>query len=285
MEDIDINARYKERLLGVLNYCIRFFDKHNIKWFIACGSAIGAVRHNGMIPWDDDIDIYMPRTDYNKLISIRDEMLCDGYRFIYIQDEGYPLAFGKVMDNNTTVWQQRRFPFNFGCYVDVFPLDLTDIGMMSFGKKWRQFRNLYMCYRAKISQVSLKGVLEDIKAGRFDSFRVILMKIVLLFKKRKDILKELLIMEASWNKTDGDRYVSFTEAGMYMFPKKWFEDYTMMSFEDMEVRVSKYYDEYLTYIYGDYMTLPPENQRKGEGVHEKLYVNTERSLPLSCIKK
>lgn len=283
MDDI-LKAKYKEKILDVLKYCISFFEKNDINWFIACGSAIGAVRHKGIIPWDDDIDIYMPRADYNKLISIRDEMLNDGYRFVYIRDKGYPLAFGKVMDNNTTVWQQRRFPFNVGCYVDIFPLDLTDMGMMSFSKKWRVFHDDYLRYRAKISHVSLAGIWEDIKTGKTETLKVLPAKLLLMFTSESKILERIFLQESQWNKSDGDRFVSFTEMGMYMFPKHWFEDYIVVPFEDTKVRLPKYYDEYLTYIYGDYMTPPPADKRQGDGPHGKLYINLDANIPLKNIK-
>ena len=98
MESEELKERYKEKLLGVLKYCISFFEKHDLNWFIACGSAIGTVRHHGMIPWDDDIDIYMPRSDYNKLYALRNEMVKDGFRFACLKDGDYPLSFGKVID-------------------------------------------------------------------------------------------------------------------------------------------------------------------------------------------
>ncbi len=280
----NLNELYKEKILGVLEYCISFFEKHGIRWFIACGSAIGAVRHRGIIPWDDDIDIYMPRADYNKLISIREEMVGDGFRFVCLQDEGYPYAFGKVMDDRTTVWQYRRFPFNVGCYVDIFPLDLTDSGMMSFSKKWKRFRDAFLRYRAKISSVTFRGIASDIRSRHSDTLRVIPVKLLLMFRKRERMLKELLEMEKGWNKPDGDRYVSYTEAGMYMFPREWFEDYIIVPFEHLQVRIPKHYDEYLTYIYGDYMTPPPEESRSGDGPHGKLYINLERNVPLSKVK-
>ena len=283
MED-ELKAQYKNKILGVLKYCISFFEEHDINWFIACGSAIGAIRHKGIIPWDDDIDIYMPRSDYNKLLSLREEMLKDGFRFICLKDAGYPYAFGKVMDINTTLWQERRYPFNVGCYVDIFPLDLTDVGMMSFSKKWRRFRDLFSQYRAKISKVSMAGIIDDIRKRKMDTLRVIPAKLVLMFKSKQRLQDQLLSMEASWNKKEGDRFVSFTESGMYMFPQKWFSDYVMMPFEDIEVRVPASYDAYLTYMYGDYMTPPPEAQRKGEGPHGKVYINLNKSVPIGSIR-
>lgn len=285
MTDSDFLAIFKSKVLEVLKYSISFFEKHQLNWFIACGSAIGVVRHKGFIPWDDDVDIYMPRSDYNKLIALRDEMEQDGYHFLWWKDEGYPLGFGKIMDKNTTLWSKKRFPINFGIYVDIFPLDLTDSGMMSFGKKWVPYRIMLYTYRAKLSKVYMSDLISDLKKKKFDSWRVLLAKIPLAFTSKRRLLQRILKMESGWNKTEGDRYVSYTELGMYMYPRKWFEEYVILPFEGVDVRVSKYYHEYLTYIYGDYMTPPPIEQQKPEGPHGKYYVNFDENIPLSSIHR
>lgn len=285
MNNEEFLATFKAKVLEVLKYSISFFDKHQLNWFIACGSAIGAVRHKGFIPWDDDIDIYMPRKDYEKLISVKEEMLKDGYRFLCRDDEGYPLAFGKIMDNNTTLWSKRRLPINFGIYIDIFPLELADYGMMSFGNKWVPYRTLLFQYRAKIAKVTPACIMDDIRNRKFDNTRVLLAKLPLAFVKRERIVKKMMDLEKKWNVEGGDRYVSYSEAGMYMFPKKWFDEYVMMPFEDIEVRVPKYYHEYLTYMYGDYMTPPPEEERVADGPHGKLYVNFDENIPIKKVRK
>ena len=285
MTDQESLVEFKKKVLEVLKYSITFFDKHQINWFIACGSAIGAVRHNGFIPWDDDIDIYMPRADFNKLISLKEELIKDGYSFLNIDTPGYPLAFGKISDNNTTLWSERKFPISFGIYVDIFPLDLTSKGMMSFGINWMNYRKSLYKLRVKLAKVSFGGFWEDIKKRRFDTIQALLAKIPLCLVKTSDIIANIHEIENKWNQTDGDRYVSFTEAGMYMFPRKWFDEYVYHPFEDISVRISKYYDEYLTYIYGDYMTPPPPEKRIPGGPHGKLYVNLKERVPIRKINK
>ena len=276
---------FKYKVLDVLKYSIAFFEKHNLRWFIACGSAIGAIRHKGFIPWDDDVDVYMPRDDYNKLVMLREDMKKDGYRFIDWDEKNYPLPFGKISDNNTTLWSKKRFPVNFGIYIDIFPLDLADYGMMPFGQKWLPYRMLLLQYRAKLSKISIGDLLQDLGHHKTDSFRVIMAKLSLLFVSRQTLLKKIKDSERRWYRKDGDRYVSYTEAGMYMFPREWFDEYVVVTFEGISVRISKFYDEYLTYIYADYMTPPPEEKRLPEGPHGKYYVNLDKNIPLSRIKK
>ena len=283
MTDNEGMEAFKSKILGVLKYSISFFEKNDINWFIACGSALGTVRHKGFIPWDDDIDVYMPRKDFNRLIALRDGMLEDGYKFICMGDDNYPLAFGKIMDNRTTLWSQRKFPINYGAYIDIFPLDLTDIGMMSFGVKWVNFRMTYYQYRAKIAKITIGGLLDDINNNSTDNAKTLLAKIPLSFIKKRSLLDKLRKYEASWNKDSGDRYISYTEAGMYMFPKEWFEEYIYAPFEDITVRLPKHYHEYLTYMYGDYMTPPPIEKRHSDGPHGKYYVNLQENVPLNKV--
>ena len=276
---------FKKKVLGVLKYCIAFFEKHQINWFLACGSAIGAVRHKGFIPWDDDIDIYMPRSDYNKLYDLNDELVKDGYCFLSIDTPGYPLAFGKISDCNTTLWSERKFPINFGVYIDIFPLDLTSKGMMSFGISWMKYRKLLYKLRIKQSKITFGGFLDDIKNKRFDSIQTLAAKISLCFIRTNELIADIHEIENKWNNEDGDRYVSVTEAGMYMFPRIWFEEFIPQSFEDITVRISEYYDDYLTYIYGDYMTPPPPEKRLPGGPHGKFYVNLNERIPINKVKK
>ena len=242
-------------------------------------------RHKGFIPWDDDIDFYMPRSDYNKLLSLNHELEKDGYCFLSIDTPGYPLAFGKISDLNTTLWSERQFPINYGIYIDVFPLDLTSKGMMSFGISWMKYRKLLYKLRVKRSKVSFGGFMEDIKKKRLDNLQTLLAKITMCFVKTSDIIAEIHRIENKWNQADGDRYVSFTEIGMYMFPRQWFEEYIFQQFEDISVRISKYYDEYLTYMYGDYMSPPPPEKRIPGGPHGKYYVNLNERIPIKIVNK
>ena len=75
-------TRYKQKLLETFNYVIQFLNAHNLRWFCCYGTLIGAIRHKGLIPWDDDIDICMPKEDYDRLKLIKDEMEKDHYRFL-----------------------------------------------------------------------------------------------------------------------------------------------------------------------------------------------------------
>lgn len=82
-------------------------DEYNLRYYAAFGTALGAVRHQGFIPWDDDIDVYMPRQDYNKFIALRDKIE-EAYSIIDLRDTGYFMYFAKFINNQTTVWEKRE---------------------------------------------------------------------------------------------------------------------------------------------------------------------------------
>ena len=155
---------------------------------------------------------------------------------------------------------------------------------MSFSRKWLDFQSTYVSYRFKMSHLSWQDIKNDFVTHQTLMLRVFLRHITLIGQSPESLVNRMESMISQWSKAEGDRYVSFTELGMYMFPRKWFEEYVMMPFEDTEVRVPKCYHEYLTYMYGDYMTPPPVSERDGDGPHGKLYVNLSENVPLKKIK-
>ena len=92
----------QNKTLQTLKYLISFLEKHNLNYFVCSGTAIGVVMHKGFIPWDDDIDIYMFRKDYEKLLGLSEEMHDDGYKIVNIQNsDNYYLKFSKVIKFTT----------------------------------------------------------------------------------------------------------------------------------------------------------------------------------------
>lgn len=112
------------RLLDILMAIDEMCQKHNLKYYLVDGSLIGAVREKGFIPWDDDMDICMPRADYEKLIEHSRKWLPSPYEFVCFEnDPKYPLHFGKVQDASTTLIERPHLYYLGGVYVDVFPID------------------------------------------------------------------------------------------------------------------------------------------------------------------
>ena len=125
--DTEQHNRYREVLLQTMKAFISFCKEHQITYYACGGTAIGAVRHRGMIPWDDDIDVYMDRANYNRFISLWTSLQSKypDYEVVCLGDDGYYLPLTKFADKRTTVWETPEYPFIFGVYVDIFPLDFT----------------------------------------------------------------------------------------------------------------------------------------------------------------
>jgi lipopolysaccharide cholinephosphotransferase len=112
------------RMLRVLKALDETCKAHDLRYGIFAGSLIGAVRHKGFIPWDDDMDVLMPRPDYERFIEHSRDWLPEPYEFVCAEnDPEYPLPFGKIQDASTTLIERRHLSYLGGIYVDVFPLD------------------------------------------------------------------------------------------------------------------------------------------------------------------
>lgn len=116
----ELQLRILETLKAVDNVC----REHNLRYYIWAGTMIGAVRHKGFIPWDDDLDIAMPRPDYDRLIEHAAEWLPKPYEMVCAENDGvYPLPFAKIQDADTTLIERMHLKYLGGIYLDVFPID------------------------------------------------------------------------------------------------------------------------------------------------------------------
>ena len=235
----------------ILRDVAQFCEKSNIRYFLACGTALGAVRHDGFIPWDDDIDIAMPRPDYDNFIksykSNKFELLAMEF------DDKYPYPFAKVSDKTTNLVEKISNPFPMGVYIDVFPID----GLPE--SEHERKRHLKLIENdARV--LAWKRISSGKKVGYIHKLIQIIAKFfllpvpisVLVKKYDKDVRKYAydkenfvghLITKATW--------------GSDVKPKKIFDTYTLHTFEGCEFRLPVEYDKYLTIEYGDYMKLPP----------------------------
>ena len=110
------------RILGILLEFDKVCKEHGLRYCICGGTMIGAVRHKGFIPWDDDLDVSMPRPDYEKLIAHCHEWLPKQFEFVCAEnDPNYPLPFGKIQDASTTLIERKHLYYLGGCYIDIFP--------------------------------------------------------------------------------------------------------------------------------------------------------------------
>lgn len=139
------------RLLDILVEFDRMCREQGLQYFMTYGTMLGAVRHHGFIPWDDDVDVGMPRPDYERLLAHWREWLPEHLEFVCGEnDPQYPVAFGKIQDARTTLIERPHYYYLGGLYIDVVPIDgIAENPWRRFVHKWHYhlcFRTLYMTH-------------------------------------------------------------------------------------------------------------------------------------------
>ena len=253
---IDINeAKLIE--IDILKYIKRQCEKNKLTYFLAYGTLLGAVRHKGFIPWDDDIDLLMPLNDYKKLIEIIKKDESSNY-IVISPYEGYNnYLFSKVCDKRTRLIEKGVIKVEeLGVYVDLFPIlsipgDRAKLDF--FEKKDREFvfsmrGGHYMHHNILVKIIKFFVYLPAAIKAKTINWRI-----------RKDaLLKEI---EKEYNSNEvGYTFFGMKESGKYQ--KEVFEKGIHLEFENELYNVPIGYEQYLKTTYGDYMKLPPENQRK-----------------------
>ena len=268
----------RKKLLEVFRQLLVYLEKYDLRYYMAYGSAIGAVRHHGLIPWDDDIDIYMPINDYNKFISLRNTFIKDGYKIIAPGDGDYYLPFAKFYDSNTTIWEFRHFKSVFGIYIDIFPLYFFNEDKSYIKSIIAQNSQLWKTYQNTLFDYSYRFVIDMLKGHHYNS---------LLNYPKNAIRKKMTNQEEARNHyLDFIKSLPCLEKGRYcanldvspICEGGWFSSETTMSFEGIPVKLPNGYDKYLTLKYGDYMTPPPESQRIPNETHAVYYLNLKEGL-------
>ena len=240
--------------------------KHDIPYFLFAGSALGAVRHQGIIPWDDDLDVVLMRDDYERFLRVADGELDQQQYFLQREfSEHFPMFFSKLRKNGTACMERyipRDPQMHQGIYLDIFPCDnLSDAPMI----RKLQFFVSKMVIAKSLDQ---RGYLTD----------SIVKKIFILMCR---VLPKQAMARFVQRRTDPDSafvHTFFGGARSYeknVFPREWFQERVWLPFGDSTAPVSKYYHEMLTKLYGDYMTPLPEEQRDCK-VHADI-VDTQNS--------
>lgn len=248
----------KEIQLEILSAVHKFCIENDIKYSLACGTLIGAVRHKGYIPWDDDIDICLLRDEYKKLEVAFPKILDGKYKFLTLnRDCEWYMPWGKIVDNRTALTEEVRYlDKNWGVFIDVFPIDdVPDNNCVFF--VWNHFRK-YLLRRWYY------------KNGRWNrqwkiktKVRNFLRRIYLFPFSMRRIGK---IIDFYIQRPNGRGFNHICHSCEAMFAKhnlnkEVFNDYIDIEFENRKFKTMVGYDSYLRAIYGDYMKLPPEEQR------------------------
>jgi len=267
MEEENITPLRKLQLteLEILKDVIRVCKEENLRYFLMGGTFLGAVRHKGFIPWDDDIDISMPREDYDRFFEIAQEKLNDKYIYKnFKKGNEKTIYFSRVEDksvqieDNSAITKRTR-----NAWIDVFPLD----GMPNnpIIRKFRQARLLYRRLLLQYSQFSII-VNQDLPNRPFLEKMLIKVGKIFNFEKHLDTEKCLYKLDKVIRKSkyENSKYVAnFMGAYKFkeMFKKEIYDNTAVYDFETEKVIAPKDYDFVLKQLYGDYMKIPPEHQQ------------------------
>ena len=252
MEEKTLLKRHQEMLVSMLREIDRICRAYDIPYMLFAGTALGAVRHQGFIPWDDDLDVLMLRSDYERFMEVAPSALDTEQYYLQKEFSEHWMGYFSKLRRNGTACMEKYHPkdrlTHQGVYVDIFPCDnLSDHRLM----RGVQF-------------VASKVVIAHVFGRRGYSTRNPI-KRVATWVCAVLPLKPFLRLTQNRKASGSGRVHSFlggsSRYGRSIYKREWITATTPMHFEDGEYPVSKYYDEMLTVLYGDYQTLPSEEKR------------------------
>lgn len=249
----------REIQMNILDEIIRICKENNLKYYLAYGSLIGAVRHKGYIPWDDDMDIFMVREDYDKLFAILKDEKSNKAEWASVIDDTDPdyfYPFSKVVDNRTEI-KMDRHKGSHGIWVDVFPVDglpKSDFGAKAFVMFCSFLRVVGLAMDTDFSSKTLSAWTLLYK-------RFFYALSTLIGKKRVCRFVEWVFHRYPVTNSDKVAILFSGHKLDAIFKKDVLLTQGVYQFENREYTGCANYDQYLTQLYGDYMKLPPEEKR------------------------
>jgi len=242
--------------LDILSAFDAFCKENDITYSLADGTFLGAVRHNGYIPWDDDIDVFMLREEYQKFVSLFPSEFQGHYKLASLEtDSRWTKAFPNMYDNRTLLKEDAKGE-DIGINIDIFPLDdVPDFAeeQLTYFKKLKVLSSLYVIKALKWR--SERSILKNIF--------IVVAQTLLFFIPLRKVAKRL----NDYSQIDnGKGYTNVFEccfgiSGQKPFPKELFNELSEYDFEGRKFMGLKDYDTFLKHAYGDYMKLPPEDKR------------------------
>lgn len=248
----------KKRQLSMLAWIDGLCREEGIDYSIAYGTMIGAVRHGGYIPWDDDVDLFMTRDNLRKFIRSFNQIQNSGFHILNWENNYF--NFTKVIDSSTIVTEDNDYNVrNYGVWLDIFPVDYLPDPKSTEAKTKYQKMNRYL----KLSQIRGMHYRHYKTMGFPKNIIWLTLRILLSIFPLGHFGKIVDSTYLGYNDapTDFMGYLPQCQLESNTFPSHYFGDYIDMKFDGIKVRCLKEYDAMLKGYYGDYMKLPPENER------------------------
>lgn len=258
-------AEHQEIALQILIYLDQICRKYNLKYFVSDGTLLGTIRHQGFIPWDDDIDVWMPRDDYDRLETIVAQEPPSCFKLLnYKNTAGYFWPFAKLVHTKTSLIERRPRSVDTGIYIDIFPYDgIPPVPSRSFDFHWKILDFLYR--NSAIAFCSYREILED--NGSLSKWLKYLIRRLYGGKRILSTIEKLCRLYP----VEASDSVMCLCAGYHknaVVPKSLIDTLIELPFEGRPVKVPIGYDAYLRIMYGDYMTPPPVEKQVPNASHQ-----------------
>ena len=270
----DLLERLKETEISILNDVINICEKNNLRYIAFYGTLLGTIRHEGFIPWDDDVDISMPLDDMDSLIKIIKQEYKDKYDVYGLGYDGFfdPFCAVKISLKNTIFSELTTlmYPYKRGVSIDIFPAISCPKGLLKRRARKFKFSLLtHLCSikfetnkcKLKSKEISDKRLRRYLRYRRFISHLFFFLSYERIYKKRIAFYHKKY--DSDYLAIDGNGYKN------YSFDMSCFTNITLLKFENISIKVPVEYDNVLKSLYGtDYMVLPPVEQREIQKVSE-----------------
>ncbi len=270
MYSSDLRLRaVQEKTLGIASEIVSFCQQHELLCYFCGGGAIGAIREGGFVPWDDDLDFFMPRNDYERFCQLWKQK--HDRRYVLEKADANFVNhnnFVTVRDAQTTFVKtyQQDLDIVHGIAVDVFPLDVAPTG-----KNQQKLQKLW----AMVYALFCEQVVPETHGGLITTGSKILLG---LFHSRKSRYRVWRFAEKrmiQYNASESPWVTELCVGPKYMgnrYHKEWFAKAQMVPFEDVQMPVPQGYDHYLRQVFGDYMQRPPESMQKPH--HDAVFIDS-----------
>jgi lipopolysaccharide cholinephosphotransferase len=254
-----------DAILDIYREVAGICDRHGLRYYLTDGTALGAVRHQGFIPWDDDFDMSMPREDYEKFLKIAPQELPGHLKFVNWENTPeFMLLFGKVQDSRQEVVAKVEaecgYLLSSGIYIDIIPID--GYPESSFERFWVQWYVRILSCMIRFRCMRLK---DQSKKGRLVWLAGLFFSILLPWKDGQSCKRtcESFLLRHSFAAAHfvGRASMRLTMLNRKPMPVEYWGEPTWGKFNDIDVPLPHDIDAYLKFYYGDYMKLPPESQR------------------------
>lgn len=253
MKSIDV-TELKKIQISILEEVHKFCENSGLKYFLAFGTLLGAVRHKGYIPWDDDIDLIMPRPDYERFVKEFKHPYLDVFHFYSKRQDLIP--FCKVYDTRTTFIEESAINYLcLGVNIDIFPFDGVSSDINT-AKKHIDRINVWN----KISEYKKMTVKH--KRNFYKNVILFCIQALLVFIPYEFVIKRICNLMKYYDYNESE-YVTHLFEPNYkrIMSKTYYQDFVLMDFEGKKFYGLKHYHEYLSTYFGDYMQLPPVEKR------------------------